>query len=156
LKRHVPGFAKAHLISTGSQIGIRETRRIVGEYTLTGDDVLEGRRFPDAVARGSYPIDIHDPSGNHWGVRFVKNKGTYDIPYRCLVPQKIDHLLVAGRCISADHHAMGSTRVMAPCMATGQAAGLAAALSVQQNVTPRTLDTNQLRAALRAQKANLG
>jgi hypothetical protein len=156
LKRHVPGFAKAYLISTGSQIGIRETRRIVGEYTLTGEDVLEGRRFPDGVARGSYPIDIHDPSGKHWGVQFVKGKGSYDIPYRCLVPREIEHLLVAGRCISADHQAMGSTRVMAPCMATGQAAGLAAALSVQQNVTPRTLDTDRLREALRAQKANLG
>jgi len=156
LKRHVPGFAKTHLISTGSQVGIRETRRIVGEYTLTGDDVLEARRFPDAVARGSYPIDIHDPSGKNWGVRFVKDGGAYDIPYRCLVPQEIENLLVAGRCISADHQAMGSTRVMAPCMALGQAAGLAAALSLQQNVAPRRLDADRLRAALRAQKANLG
>ena len=156
LKRHVPGFAKAHLISTGSQVGIRETRRIVGEYTLTGEDVLEARRFPDAVARGSYPIDIHDPSGKNWGVRFVKDGGAYDIPYRCLVPREIENLLVAGRCISADHQAMGSTRVMAPCMALGQAAGLAAALSVQQEVAPRRLDADRLRAALRAQKANLG
>jgi hypothetical protein len=156
LKRHVPGFGKAHLISTGSQIGIRETRRIVGEYTLTGDDVLEARRFLDAVARGSYPVDIHDPSGKGWGVRFVKDGGAYDIPYRCLVPKEIENLLVAGRCISADHQAIGSTRVMAPCMAMGQAAGLAAAMSVRQNVTPRRLDVERLREVLRQQKANLG
>ena len=156
LKRHVPGFAGAHLLSTGSQIGIRETRRIIGEYTLTGDDVLEARRFPDAVARGSYPVDIHDPSGRGWGVRFVKDGGSYDIPYRCLVPKEIENLLVAGRCISADHQAIGSTRVMAPCMAMGQAAGLAAALSVQARVTPRHLNIESLRRALLGQKANLG
>ena len=155
LKWHVPGFAKAHLISTGSQIGIRETRRIVGEYTLTGDDVLEARQFPDAIARGSYPVDIHDPSGKGWGVRFVKDGGAYGIPYRCLVPLEIENLLVAGRCISADHQAIGSTRVMATCMAMGQAAGLASALSVEQNVPPRRLNTDQLREALRDQKANL-
>ena len=156
LKRYVPGFEKAHLISTGSQIGIRETRRIVGEYTLTGDDVLEARRFPDAIARGSYPVDIHDPSGKGWGVRFVKAGAAYDIPYRCLVPQEIENLLVAGRCISADHVAIGSTRVMAPCMAMGQAAGLAAALSIEQNVSPRRLDVGLLRENLLKQKANLG
>lgn len=156
LKRHVPGFANAHLISTGPQIGIRETRRIVGEYTLTADDVLEGRRFPDAVARGSYPVDIHDPSGKGWGVRFVKDGGAYDIPYRCLVPQKVENLLVAGRCISADHQAIGSTRVMAVCMALGQAAGTAVALSVEQGVKPRELEVDRLREVLRIQKANLG
>jgi hypothetical protein len=155
LKRYVPGFEKAHLISTGSQIGIRETRRIVGEYTLTGSDVLEARRFPDSIARGSYPVDIHDPSGKGWGVQFVKEGGDYDIPYRCLVPKEIENLLVAGRCISADHEAIGSTRVMAPCMAMGQAAGLAAALSIEQNVPPRRLDIGLLREALRRQKANL-
>ncbi len=156
LKRYVPGFEKAHLISTGSQIGIRETRRIVGEYTLTGDDVLEARRFPDAIARGSYPVDIHDPSGKGWGVRFVKAGAAYDIPYRCLVPQEIENLLVAGRCISVDHVAIGSTRVMAPCMAMGQAAGLAAALSIEQDVSPRRLDIGLLREGLLKQKANLG
>ena len=88
-------------------------------------------------------------------MRFVKDGGAYGIPYRCLVPLEIENLLVAGRCISADHQAIGSTRVMATCMAMGQAAGLASALSVEQNVSPRRLNTDQLREALRGQKANL-
>jgi ribulose 1,5-bisphosphate synthetase/thiazole synthase len=155
LRQHVPGFEQANLVSTGSQIGVRETRRILGEYTLTAEDVLNARRFPDGIAQGSYPIDIHDPSGQGWGVQFVKDGGAYDIPYRCLIPQRLENLLVAGRSISADHQAMGSVRVMATCMAMGQAAGAAATLSLQTGRSPRRLDVDRLRDLLRSQGAKL-
>lgn len=153
LKQHVPGFERSHLISTGPTIGIRETRRILGESTLTASDVLGARSFDTSIARGSYPVDIHDPSGMSWGVQFVKDGGSYGIPYGCLVPQKVDNLLVAGRSISVDHEALGSTRVMAVCMALGQAAGAAAALSIAENVTPRALNAGLLRKRLTEQGA---
>jgi len=128
---------------------VRETRRIVGTYVLTGEDVREGRRFPDAVARGSYLIDIHDPAGTRTTLQQVQAP-FYDIPYRALVPKATERLLVAGRCISVDHIAFGSTRVIPTCYATGQAAGTAAALAVRHGVPPRAVDVAELRAAIRA------
>lgn len=157
LKAKVPGFARSRLIGSGSRIGIRESRRIMGEYVLTAEDVVEGRRFTDAIARSAYPIDIHavDPSEVHHD-QFLKNGGFYEIPYRCLVPQKVNHLLVAGRCISTTHEAHSSTRVSPNCMAFGHAAGTAAALAVSAQVNPRDLDVRQLRQKLVEQRANLG
>jgi hypothetical protein len=144
-----PGFERARLLEAATQLGVRETRRIIGEHVLTGEDVLEGRRFPDAIARGSYLIDIHDPAGTR--TRLVQIQAPfYDIPYRCLVPKEHDGLLVAGRCISVDHVAFGSTRVIPQCYATGEAAGTAAALAVAGSREPRAVDTAKLRDAIRS------
>jgi hypothetical protein len=147
LKKYVDGFDQAWLIDTGSRIGVRETRRIIGEYVLTEEDVVEGREFPDTVALGSYPVDIHSPIGEE--TKFVHiGAPCYGIPYRCLVPLKVEDLLVAGRIISTTHEALGSTRVMFACMATGQAAGVAAAMASQRGVSPRKLDVGDLQAEL--------
>ncbi len=147
--RSCQGFEHARLLEAGTQLGIRETRRITGEHILTGEDALEGRRFPDAIARGSYLIDIHDPVGTRTKLMQI-NAPFYDIPYRCLVPKDVDALLVAGRCISVDHVAFGSTRVIPQCYATGQAAGTAAALAVRAGSEPRAVKVDGLRAAIRA------
>lgn len=150
LKKYVPGFELSFLRCTASSIGVRETRRIIGEYMLTEEDILSGRSFDDVIARNNAPMDIHSPTDGKQ--KWVQVK-PYDIPYRCLVPQIIDNLLVSGRCISSTHKAFASTRFMPCCMATGQAAGIAAALSVKNKVTPRQLDVIKLQKALRKQGA---
>lgn len=151
-RSHCPGLENSQLIATASQVGVRETRHILGDYVLSGQDVLEGRRFDDAIAQCSYPIDIHDPQGPRGRLEGIRSEH-YEIPYRCLVPRQVDNLLVAGRPISADHEGAASARVIPPCYATGQAAGTAAALSIKQGVTPRELDTELLRSTLRKQGA---
>jgi hypothetical protein len=153
--RDVPGFAHARLAATAAQIGIRESRRIVGDYTLTADDVLTGRTFGDAVARSAYPIDIHNPRGSGTTTHRLPPGASYEIPYRCMLPQGVDELLVAGRCISTTHEALASTRLTPTVMTLGQAAGTAAALSLQQHVTPRALDAQTLRARLIADGVDL-
>ena len=154
--RYIRGMEKAYVSSTPNGIGIRESRRIRGVYTLTEEDVLAGRRFPDAIARNGYCIDIHDPSGKKWGAKFIESEnGSYDIPYRCLVPEKMDGLLAAGRSISATHEAQGSIRIMPACMATGQAAGIAAALCAKAGCQPREIDVAALQDALRRADAVL-
>ena len=141
-------FEKAYLVSSSSRVGIREGRRIRGEFTLSEKDVLRGGEFPDAIARGAYPIDIHDPNGGKTQFSFIKEGGSYGVPYRCLIPEDSMNLLVAGRCVSTTGKALGSVRLMACCMAMGQAAGSAAALSAQQNIQPGNLSPEQLRARL--------
>ncbi|QTH44175.1 FAD-dependent oxidoreductase [Cohnella sp. LGH] len=155
LKRDVPGFARASVSAVGTQIGIRETRRIVGLYALTKEDVVAGRKFEDAIARSGYPIDIHDPSGKGVTASWIAGDGTYDIPYRCLVSRNASNLLAAGRCISTTHEALATTRLTPSCMATGQAAGTAAALAVLDGVTPAEVNVARLREALIQEKAYL-
>jgi hypothetical protein len=147
-RKDVPGFANARIAATATQIGVRESRRIAGEYTLTADDVLHARTFDDAVARSAYPIDIHNPAGSGTTTHRLPAGASYEIPYRCLVPRGVDDLLVAGRCISTTHEALASTRLTPTVMTLGQAAGTAAALSLQQHVTPRALDPALLRERL--------
>ncbi len=158
-KRHIPGFEGAHLGGTGSMLGVRETRRVTGEYVLTGDDVVESRKFPDAIARYACYIDVHAvgrPGHESPYNRKVPQTGTsYDIPYRCLVPRNVENLLVAGRCFSATHEGLASARMMPCCMAMGQAAGTAAALSASQGIPPRKVDIVALRKALVAQGVSL-
>jgi hypothetical protein len=160
LRRHLPGFERSHIVSTAAQIGIRETRRIVGEYEINYDDVVDGRSFDDVVAMCGYRVDIHGFDGGQVyyepakGTQ-VKDYGSYDIPYRSLVPLKVDNVLVAGRCISSTQEAQGSCRVMGTSMATGQAAGVAAALSAQEGVAPRSLEYRLLERELRRQGAML-
>ena len=147
-RKRVPGFENARIAATGTQIGVRESRRIVGEYTLTRDDVLQGRHFDDAVARSAYPIDIHNPSGSGTTTHRLAEGDSYEIPYRCMVPAYVDGLLVAGRCISTTHEALASTRLTPTVMALGQAAGTAAALSKQSGLPVRSIDVRRLRSTL--------
>jgi hypothetical protein len=147
-KRDVPGFARCRIAATATQIGIRESRRIVGLYTLTRDDVLTGRAFDDGIARSAYPIDIHNPSGSGTTTQRLPAGAAYEIPYRCLVPATVDGLLVAGRCISTTHEALASTRLTPTVMTLGQAAGTAAALAAASRVQPRAVDPAALRARL--------
>lgn len=156
LRRDVPGFENAEILMSGPQVGIRESRRVIGDYVLTGEDVLGARKFPDAIARGSYSIDIHSPTGAGTVIKRLQPGESYDIPYRCLVPLGIENLLIAGRPISATHEAHSSLRIMPICIAIGQAAGTAAALSVKGNAQPRDLDVRLVQETLRSQGANLG
>ena len=149
LNANVPGMEKAHITSIPNGIGVRETRRVEGEYILTMEDVLQGRRFEDCIAKNGYCIDIHDPKGEGWGVTHIQSKDhCYDIPYRCIVPRRIDHLLVADRCISATSEALASVRIMPSCMALGQAAGIAAAISAEKKIRPREITAKEIQAAL--------
>ena len=148
-QREHPELADARLVETPPLLGIRQTRFIEGEYKLTADDAIKGTRFDDVVAMSSCPI-IH-----FYGYRrYLEHEG-YDIPYRCLVPKKIDDLLVAGRCISSEQQPYESHRAMIPIMAIGQAAGTAAALCARGGVKPRQLDIAGLQGALRSQNAVL-
>ena len=147
-RTRVPGFANARLAATATQIGIRESRRITGAYTLTAADILARRTFPDAIARSAYPIDIHNPSGSGTTTHRLPPGTSYEIPYRCLVPREREGLLVAGRCISTTHEALASTRLTPTVMTLGQAAGTAAALAVETGVQPRAVDPQQLRERL--------
>jgi hypothetical protein len=156
LRRDVPGFEEAEIQMSGPQVGIRETRRVIGEYILTEEDVLEGRKFDDCIARGSYPIDIHNPTGSGTVIKRLPPGASYDIPYRCLVPLGVNNLLIAGRPISATHEAHSSLRIMPICIAVGQAAGTAAALCAKADIRPGELDIALLQSTLRAQGANLG
>lgn len=146
-RARVPGFEQARIAATGTQIGIRESRRIVGDYTLTRDDVLQGRSFEDAVARSAYPIDIHNPSGSGTTTHRLPEGASYEIPFRCLLPKGINRLLVAGRCISTTHEALASTRLTPTVMTLGQAAGTAAALTKRYG-SLREIGTTPLREAL--------
>lgn len=154
LRRHVPGFERSHLAWTAPHLGIRETRRIIGEHVLTLEEIMAGLKPADAVACSSYGIDVHNPTGAVGKVTQIDTKvGYYGIPYGCLVPKCVDGLLAAGRCISCTHLALGSVRVIAVCFATGQAAGTAAALAAAGGVPPRRLDVGRLRCLLRDQGA---
>lgn len=148
LKKRMPGFDNAYLAEIATQLGVRETRKIVGDTTLHRDDILGCRKWDDAICNGSWPIELHLPKGEtEWA--FLDINSWYQIPYRALVPVGIDNLLAVGRCISADHEALASTRVMGNCLAIGQAAGVAAAQAAQKNQTTRELDVGGVQAALR-------
>lgn len=154
LRRYLPGFRDCFLHAVMPAVSIRASRRIVGEYKLTRADIEGQVRFPDAIARGAYPMSVQSPSQPN--VRqhlFVRDGGDYDIPYRCLLPQKMDGLLMAGRCLSASREAIGSARMGAQCMAYGHAAGVAAALAARESVTPRDVSAQSLRKLLKEQRA---
>lgn len=144
-----PELADARVVETPPQLGVRQTRFIVGDYTLTAEDTIQGQRFEDVIAISSCPIIAY------YGYRrYLEHQG-YDIPYRCLLPQKVENLLVAGRCISSQQQPYESHRAVAPVMAIGQAAGTAAALASKYSYTPRKLDVNLLQETLAAQNAVL-
>ncbi len=146
LIEYVPGFEAAYFLKTAPFLGIRETRRINGLYTMTREDIMSCRHFDDAIAVASYPLDIHHPQGGGCTLEWCGD--CYDIPYRSLIPQKIKNLIVAGRCISTTHEAMSAIRVMAPCMAMGEAAGRAAKQAVRNKVQPAGVDVQKLQQEL--------
>lgn len=157
LRKRAPGFGDAYVSLMPAMVGIRETRRFRGIAALTRDDCLAGRQWPDAVVVGCRaPLDVHNPTGpgQAEGVSEAHPAGKdpapkpYDIPYGCLVPEEFDGLLLAGRCISGDHDAHASYRWQTVCMATGAAAGFAAAESLRQGVQPRNLDIRPVQARL--------
>ena len=153
LIEYVPGFENAIFTKMAPFVGIRETRRIVGQYVMTQEDILGCARFEDAIAVASYPLDIHHPTGG--GCTLTWCGDCYDIPYRSLVPLKVKNLLVAGRSISTTHEAMSAIRVMAPCMAMGEAAGRAAKMAVREGVAPADINVDKLRQELEGAGAYL-
>jgi glycine/D-amino acid oxidase-like deaminating enzyme len=147
LRDRVPGFERSVIVWTSPAIGVRESRRVHGDHRLTREEVLAGARFADEIALCGAPIEDHGAGGDtEW--RYVAEGGVYGIPYRCLLPQGVEGLLVAGRCFSATHDAHASARSMATCMAMGQAAGTAAALSAAGATVPRTIPADRLRERL--------
>lgn len=147
------GFENYILSHVGSQVGVRETHQILGEYLLTEDDLHQGRTFSDVIAQTNYNIDIHSPSGE--SETDERDISMYDIPYRCLIPKNVDKLLVAGRAISATHVAMSSARVMPTCYALGQAAGIAAAIALEDQCDLRDVDIDRLHGELLRQGVEL-
>ena len=158
-------FGNAHLTATGSLLGVRETRRIVGDYVLTVDDYMARRSFPDEICRNSYPIDIHltkqEAAGGskleamHRFKNYSKGE-SHGIPYRCLTPKGLRNVLVAGRCISTDRTVQGSTRVMPVCLAMGEAAGIAAAMTAATTACDvHAVATDRVRAVLKDNGAYL-
>ena len=197
IKKFVPGFERSYVIDTASLLGVRETRRIVGEYVLTGEDMLKGEQFDDVIALSTHGFDVHGPDcpGNQkWieieingetqyaifrrgGIgatllppkdkKYVNYKGQpwdeaefdrkyEEIPYRSLVPEKLDNLLVAGRCLSADFMAQSATRLIMCCLTMGEAAGTATAISLKKDIPPREVDRVELQQALIANGVNIG
>ena len=155
-RNHLPGYENCRYRASGSTIGTRETRRVIGEHILTAEEMAQGKRFPDAVVhKAEFIVDIHNPAGPGQAEAKIQYVTPYDIPYGCFVPLTIDNLLTAGRCISGTHRAHASYRVMSICMAMGQAAGTAAALSAQNGCLPRHLPVKTIQDALQAQGVDL-
>jgi len=155
LRDLVAGFESAQISWLARRIGVRESRRVSGRYWLTRDDVLAGRRFPDAVVRAGAPIEDHG-SGQSTRWDFLDEGRYYEIPFRSLLPRDLDGVAVAGRCLSASHDAHASARNMAQCMAMGQAAGTAAALAADRGVDVGDLDAGELQRELAAAGALVG
>ncbi len=147
LRETIPGFETARIEAIAPVLGVRETRHVIGEYTLTGKDSVEGTHFEDSIAADASALDIHDPKGADVDFQGLK---PYEIPYRALLPMGVEQLLVAGRCISADHAAHARSRNMPACMATGQAAGVAAAVAIDKGVNVRDVPVETVQQKLRA------
>jgi hypothetical protein len=148
MKKCIPSTRNSSLI-TAHRVSVRETRRIAGEYILRDQDVLAGAKFADGVARGCYPIDIHDPVTGKVYLTAIGGDGWYEIPLRSLIPQGVEGILVAGRCMAAESKAMASARAMSSCMSMGEAAGTAAAIAALQGLPIRKVDSSDLRDILK-------
>jgi hypothetical protein len=147
LRAKMPGFSEAYLADSPCRVGIRSTRRLVGLYVLTREDVLEAADFPDGICRSAWPVELH-AEGKVTVLEFPPPGKSYAVPYRCLLPRETDNLLVAGRCLSATLEGQASARVSATCMAMGEAAGVAAAAAWQEDSDISAVDTDDLRARL--------
>ena len=155
-RKYLPGFENATLMDTAVQIGVRETRRIIGEFTLTAADLSSGKHFDDVIVLGSFPIDLHpavgDGGGTDTGLAMGLETATvYEIPYRCLVPKEIEQLLVAGRSVSGTREAIAAIRIMPTCIALGHAAGVAGAIAVADEAPVRDIEIDKLHRILLSQ-----
>jgi hypothetical protein len=155
LRKHVPGFEHSRAIPAAF-VGVRETRNIVGIAECDDQDVAEGRKHADGIGRSSFPSDIHDPVTGDTVHTDIGGDGSFDIRYGALVPRALDNVLVAGRCISATPFAHGSTRNMAQCLVTGEAAGVAAAMCAAEGTDPRLLAVGRLQEELKSRGAFIG
>ena len=133
MKNNITGMENCELISSAIEAGIRESRRIVGLYRITAEDLLSARKFEDSIARGTYEIDIHNPSGSGTDLRHIPANDYYTIPYRALVPRDADNLIVAGRSVCSTHEALAAVRIMPITTCMGEAAGIASALAINDN-----------------------
>ena len=156
LKEHADGLENSYLMMTAAEIGVRESRMIVGDYVLTETDCKDCTRFEDAIAASNYEIDIHNPEGTGTSHYFFKPGEYYTIPYRCLIPKEATNLLVAGRCISSDHGAQASYRIMPNVCTLGEAAGSAMGLAVKEGKQVRDIDVGALQAELKKNGAFIG
>ena len=154
-KKYVPGCEDVRIKSTASHIGIRESRHIKGEYKLIADDLINSKVPEDSILLAANSVDVHGRFGPKSNEYTPIDGDYYGVPYRSLVPLEIENLLVAGRCISADSTAAGAIRVMPPCMAIGQAAGTAAALSVKNECSVRNINVAELQKNLKENGAYL-
>ncbi|HOJ11013.1 MAG TPA: FAD-dependent oxidoreductase [Clostridiales bacterium] len=147
LKKFVPGFEEAYLCDVAAMLGVRESRRIISDYYLKTEDLLSYKKFADGIAKSNYPVDIHGDEGAEGLVYkdISDNEKYYEIPFRSLVPVKIENLVVAGRCMGADFIAQSSTRVQHTCRATGEAAGIAAVLFIKEGTIFRNIDGSKIR-----------
>ena len=150
LKKNFSCFKNAKLMQSGLQVGVRESRMIIGEHTLTKDEIMACTKFEDGIAACNYDIDIHSPDGGGTSHYYFPEGEYYTIPYRTLLPKGISNLIVTGRCISADHDAQASLRIMPVCATLGQAAGVAASIAVDRGCAPKDVDIELLRNKLRA------
>ncbi len=157
-EKELPGFERARLVYTAPDIGIRESRMLVGEHVLTGGELLACTKFDDAVAAGNYDIDIHNPEGSGTSHHYFEPGTWYTIPYRALIPKAADavNLLVGGRCISSDHEAQASVRIMPICCTTGEAAGVGAAVANKNGTTVQNADVGEIRRILKDSGAYTG
>lgn len=156
LKEYTPGFEACYISHVPTSIGVRETRRVSGVYHLTAEDLLTGRRFDDTISVGFNMIDVHQVAGEDFDLTHFADGHYYSIPYRCLITNELQNLLVAGRCISVDHEALGAVRVMVNTMPIAQAAGTAAALAVKHSCNVQSVPVQQLQEVLRKNNAVLG
>ncbi|MDD5897303.1 MAG: FAD-dependent oxidoreductase [Clostridia bacterium] len=156
LRDNIPGFENSHLLYSAGEIGVRESRMIVGEYVLNQDDLVNCVHFDDAIAAGNYDIDIHNPEGSGTSHYYFPAGTWYTIPYRSLQPQNADNLLVAGRCISATHEAQASVRIMPIVTTLGEAAGVAAAVAAKANVGVKQADVKEIQRILNENGAFTG
>jgi hypothetical protein len=155
LKSHSKACANATLVYVANHIGVRESRKLKGVHILTAEELKACVQFEDSIALGRYDIDIHNPLGTGTYIYSFKKGEFYSIPYRSLLPKEYDNLLVAGRCLSADHEAHSSVRIMPICACLGQAAGTAAALAKKSGTTAHSVDIKALQTLLRQNGARL-
>lgn len=148
-RAELPGYEQCRCIASGTTVGVRESRRVMGDYVITAEELAEGKRFDDAVVhRAEFIVDIHNPAGAGQAEERIQYCKPYDLPYRCFVPRGIENLYTAGRCISGTHRAHASYRVMSICMAMGEAVGIAAALCARKGCSPRKLDVGELQRTM--------
>ena len=153
IKENIDGFQNCSLIMTAPAIGVRESRMIDGEYLLTGEDLISCKRFEDSIAAGNYDIDIHNPEGSGTSHHYFPDGQYYTIPYRSLVPKNVDNLLVAGRCISVNHEAQASIRIMPIVCCIGEAAGTAVGIAAKEGSVINQVNVKRVQEQLKNQNS---